>query len=209
MPEHGSKTSTVPVVWANFGIFFGTIQIISCRNWWIWTKPGHITMTRIQSNNQWSGGIAAHPAPKNSECKNSLEKFSTRFFGIKTASFSLSSKGPNYQRGVLFISAGAIEEHFEEKMPPEVHQGVLFLHNNAPVHWALATQKKLAYLGFQCLDHPPYSPDLARQSTTCSLDWKNNWKVAIFRLTRRSLLPPRPGWTDKLLNFFFWVACKS
>jgi hypothetical protein len=29
------------------------------------------------------------------------------------------------------------------------------------VHRALATQKKLAYLGFQCLDHPPYSPDLA------------------------------------------------
>jgi histone-lysine N-methyltransferase SETMAR len=24
----------------------------------------------------------------------------------------------------------------------------------------LATQKQLAYLGFQCLDHPPYSPDL-------------------------------------------------
>ena len=23
------------------------------------------------------------------------------------------------------------------------------------------TQKKLAYLGFQCLDHPPYSQDLA------------------------------------------------
>jgi histone-lysine N-methyltransferase SETMAR len=28
-------------------------------------------------------------------------------------------------------------------------------------HQALATQKKLAYLGFHCLDHPPYSPDLA------------------------------------------------
>jgi len=27
-----------------------------------------------QSNNQWSGGIATHPAPKNSECKNPLEK---------------------------------------------------------------------------------------------------------------------------------------
>jgi len=35
------------------------------------------------------------------------------------------------------------------------------LHDNDPAHWALATQKKLAYLGFQCLDHPPYSPDLA------------------------------------------------
>jgi len=37
----------------------------------------------------------------------------------------------------------------------------LFLHDNAPGHRALATQKKLAYLGFQCLDPPPYSPDLA------------------------------------------------
>jgi len=35
------------------------------------------------------------------------------------------------------------------------------LPDNAPAHRALATQKKLAYLGFQCLDHPPYSPDLA------------------------------------------------
>jgi histone-lysine N-methyltransferase SETMAR len=40
-------------------------------------------------------------------------------------------------------------------------KGILFLHDNAPAHRALATQKKLAYLGFQCLDHPPYSPDLA------------------------------------------------
>jgi len=37
-------------------------------------------MTRSQSNNQWSGGIAAHPAPKNSECKNLLENFSPGFF---------------------------------------------------------------------------------------------------------------------------------
>jgi len=39
-----------------------------------------ITMTRRQSNNQWSCGIAAHPARKNSECKNPLENFSSRFF---------------------------------------------------------------------------------------------------------------------------------
>ena len=31
--------------------------------------------------------------------------------------------------------------------------------HNAPAHRALATQKKLAYLGFQCPDHKPYSPD--------------------------------------------------
>ena len=46
------------------------------------------------------------------------------------------------------------------------------------------------------------------RTTTCSLDWENKWKVAIFRPTRRSLLPRRLGWTDKLLTFF-WVVCKS
>ena len=35
------------------------------------------------------------------------------------------------------------------------------MQDNAPAHRTLATQKKMAYLGFQCLDHPPYSPDLA------------------------------------------------
>ena len=35
------------------------------------------------------------------------------------------------------------------------------MHNNAPDSRALATQKKLTYLGFQSLDNPPYSPDLA------------------------------------------------
>ena len=34
------------------------------------------------------------------------------------------------------------------------------MHENATAHQALATQKKLAYLDFHCLDHPPYSLDL-------------------------------------------------
>jgi hypothetical protein len=35
------------------------------------------------------------------------------------------------------------------------------LHENAQAHRALATQKKLVYLGFHCLYHLHYSPDLA------------------------------------------------
>jgi len=40
-------------------------------------------------------------------------------------------------------------------------RGFLFPHDNSPAHRALAAWKKVVYLGFQCLDHPPYSPDLA------------------------------------------------
>jgi hypothetical protein len=47
----------------------------------------------------------------------------------------------------------------EKRLGREGHQG--FLHENIPGHRVFATQKKLAYLGFQCLDHLPYSPDLA------------------------------------------------
>jgi len=54
-----------------------------------------------------------------------------------------------------------LKDILKEKRHGKVTKGVLFLHNNALSHGALASQMKLAYLGFQCLDHPPYSPDLA------------------------------------------------
>jgi len=54
-----------------------------------------------------------------------------------------------------------LQDILKDKHRGKVTKGVLFLHDNAPTHRALASQKKLAYLGFQCLDHPPYSPDLA------------------------------------------------
>jgi histone-lysine N-methyltransferase SETMAR len=54
-----------------------------------------------------------------------------------------------------------LKDILKENPHRNVTKGILFLHGNAPVHLALATQEKLAYLGLQCLDHPPYSPDLA------------------------------------------------
>ena len=54
-----------------------------------------------------------------------------------------------------------VKDILKEKRRGKVPEGGLFLHDNAGAHRALATQKKLAYLDFQCLDHPSYSPDLA------------------------------------------------
>jgi len=49
----------------------------------------------------------------------------------------------------------------KEKRRGKFTKGVLFLYDNAANHRTLATQKKTTYLGFQCLDHPPCSLDMA------------------------------------------------
>jgi len=122
---------------------------------------------------EWRHSGSPRPAKKNSECKNPLEKFSPRFFGIKTASSSLIIFQPTnaeYYSSLLV----QLKDILKGKSRGKVTKGVRFLHDNAPAHRALAIQKKLAYLGFQCLDHPPYSPDLAPSDYHLFPGLKNN-----------------------------------
>ena len=44
----------------------------------------------------------------------------------------------------------------------ELSAGVLLLHDNAPVHMSAKSLAAIQQCGFQQLNHPPYSPDLAR-----------------------------------------------
>ena len=182
--------------------FFGEIQMISCRDWWPWTKPGYITMTWRQSNNQWNGGIAAHPAQKNSECKNQLEKFSPRFFlGIKTASswLIIFERAKLLTRSILHLCC-CNRRIFWRKSGGKVTKAVLFLHDNAPAHRALATLKKSGLPGL------PVSSTLTLFSGSGPVGlppvpWtEKKLKIAIFRPTW-SLLPRRPGRTDKFPIF--------
>ena len=90
-------------------------------------------MTRRQTNNQWSGGIAAYPAPKIPSAKIRWKFLALIFWDQDDIlRIDLSSKGPNYQRGVLLISAGAVEGHFKGKRPREGHQGGLVLARHCP-----------------------------------------------------------------------------
>jgi len=143
--------------------FFGAIKMISIRDWWPWTNPRYVTMIRRQSNNPWSGGIAAHPAPKKCRVQKSAAKDLASIFWDQDV-ILLIYYLPNGQFiNVEYYSSLLVQlkDIFKEKRSGKVTKGVLFLHDNAPAHQALATQKKQTYLGFQCLDHPPYTPDLA------------------------------------------------
>ena len=142
------------------------------------------------------------PRPKNSECKNALENFSPRFFGIKTASSSLINfeKAKLSMRSITHLLV-QLKNILKKKRRVKFTKGVLFPHDNAPAHPALATQKILAYPGFQCLDHPPFLRIWPRRTTTCSLGWKN-WKSLFFFRRWVHCCSRRPGWTYNLLIFF-------
>jgi hypothetical protein len=90
-------------------------------------------------------------------------------------------------------------------VPWQGHQGVLFLHN-APAHQALATQKKLAYLAFLCLHHPPFSPDLAPSDYPRFPGLKKQLKGHHF-LSDTEVIAAVDIWLDgQILNFFEWLA---
>jgi len=54
-----------------------------------------------------------------------------------------------------------LKDILKEKRSGKVTKGVLFLHDKAPAHRALAAHKNLPYLGFEYLANPPYPPDVA------------------------------------------------
>ena len=47
------------------------------------------------------------------------------------------------------------------KKCPEIMENLVYHQDNAPAHSSQQTQATLASLGFEVLDHSPYSPDLA------------------------------------------------
>jgi len=72
------------------------------------------------------------PRPKIPSAKIRWKSSRLNFFGIMTESSSLSSKGPNYQRGVLLISAVAVEGHFEGKTSRKYQKGGRVLARQCP-----------------------------------------------------------------------------
>jgi len=134
-------------------------------------------MTRRQSNNQWSGGIAAHSAhPKKFRVQNSAEKVLASILWGQDG-FLLTDYLPKAQNiNAEYYSSLLVQfkDILRENRRGTFTKVVLFLHDNAPAHRELATQKKLPYLGFQYPDHPPYSPDLAPSDYHLFPGLKNN-----------------------------------
>jgi len=120
-------------------------------------------MTLRQNNNQWSGGIAAQPTPKNSSAKICWKSSHLDFWdqdGILLL-IDYLPKSQTINAECYSSLLVQLKDILKEECHRQFTKVVLFLHDSAPAHRAPVTQKKLACLGFQCFDHPPYSLDVA------------------------------------------------
>ena len=95
-----------------------------------------------------------------------------------------------------------LEDILKEKRRGKFTKGFLFLHDNAPSHRALVTQKKPVYVGFQCLDHPPYSPDLTPSDYHLFLGLKKQLKSRNFS-SDAEVIAAAETWSDGQLPEFF------
>ena len=183
--------------------------MISCRDWWPWTKHGYITMARRQNNNQWSGGIAAHPAPN-----FPIAKIRCRSSGLDlwyqdgVLLIDYLPKGQTINAGYYLSLFVQLKDILKGKTPQEIQQGGLVFHDNAPAHRALATQKKLAYLCFECLYHPPYSLDIAPSDYHPFPVLKKELKGRHFS-SDAEIISATETWLEAQISEVFWVAFKS
>ena len=171
------------------------------------TRLYHYDPETKQQSMEWWHSSSPRPTPKNSECKNPLETFSLRLFGIKGATSSL-----------IFFQRAKLSTHLcwcnwrtfwrKNAGRRKVTNGVLFLHDDAPARRTLATHKKLAYLGFQCFHHTPYSPELALSDYHLCLGLKKLLKGRHFFPSDSEVIVAAVIWLNgQPSEFFFeWLA---
>ena len=115
--------------------------------------------TRQQSMKWWQSGS---PRPKKIQVQKSAGKVLTLIFWDQFGIILIDYLPKRQTINAEYYSSLLVQlkDILKEKRRGKFTKMALFLYNNVPVHQALATQKKLSYLGFYRLDHPSYSPDL-------------------------------------------------
>ena len=158
-----------------------------------------------------NGSIAAHPAPKYFEWKIHWKSSRLDFFGIKTASssFIIFQRAKVSTRSITHLCWCNWRSFWRKNAAGRSPKGSCSCMTRPRLTGHLQPRRNCPIWASNILITHPILQIWPRRTTTCSLDWKNNWKVAIFRPRQRSLLSWRPGWTDNLLDFFLSGLQKS
>ena len=163
---------------------------------------------------QWRRSGSPRPASQklHNKCKNPLEIFRlAQFFGVKNASSPLITfQKPNYQHGVLLISAGAIEGHLEGKTPRprEGHKWGLFLARQCSGSPATCNPEETGLPGLPL----SWSSTLFSGSGPVGLPpvpWTEKQLKGRHFSSDAGVIAAAETWLDAQRSEFFCVACKS
>jgi len=180
-------------------------RLVTMDKTWLY----HYDPETKQQSMEWRHSGSPRPALKNSECRNPLEKFSPRFFGIKTASSSL----------IIF---------------QRVKLSTLSVTHICWCNWRTFWRKNSAgrspWVSCSCTKMPrltghlqprrnwptwasivlityPFLRILSRRTTTCSLDWKKTIERSPFFVRRGGhCCSGNLVWRTTFWFFFEWLA---
>jgi hypothetical protein len=130
-------------------------------------------MTRRQSNNQWSGGRAAHP-PKNIPSAKIRWKSSRLDFWDQDDILHIDylPKGQTINAEYYSYLLVQLKDILKEKRRGKFTKGVMFLHDNASAHWTFSPRRNWPTLASNVLISHPIFRIWSRRTITCSLDRK-------------------------------------
>ena len=139
-------------------------QKLSAHVLWLGTKHGFITGIPAQSRSQCNGSTRRRQRLLNFVSNRLPARLWRQCFGTATEFYLLNI----WHTSLLWLLMcmwtlwSLWETHSTiEKRRGLLSRGVMMLHDNAPVHKAKKVQTAIAECGFQEMNHPPYSPDLA------------------------------------------------
>jgi len=189
----------VPVVWATFIIFR------PARSKWLLVGRDEIWLYHYdpetnQQSMEWRH--SGSPSPKLFRVQKSAEKFLASNFwdqdGIQRAKLST--------RSITHLCWCNLRTFWRKNVTGISPRGSCSYTKIPLLTGHLQPRRNWRTLASSFLNTSPNLRIWPRRTTSCSLDWKRNWKVAIFLPTLRSLLPRRLGLTDNVLIFFQLLA---
>ena len=208
MSERGSKTSTVPVVWATLEFFrFGAIQIISCRTrlmtmdeTWLY----HYDPETKQQSMEWRLSVSSRP--KNIRVQKSTGKvLASNFLGIQTACFSLIT----FQRAKLSTRSITHLCWCNWRIFWSSPRWSCSCTTMPRLTGHLQPRRNWPTWASSILTTHPILRIWPRRTTTYSLDWKKQMKNRHFWSDADVIAASEIRLDGQYFEVFFWVACKS
>ena len=171
-----SRLSKFGIFWRDPNYFLS--RLVSMDETWLY----HYDPETKQQSMDWRH--SGSPRPKKFRVQKSTGKFSPRFFWDQDGVLHIDylPKGQTIKAEYYLSLLMQMKDNLKEKGRGKVTKGVLFLHDNSPAHQTLATRRNWPTWASGVLITHPILRIWPHRNTTCSLDWKNDWKSPFFVL---------------------------